>query len=328
MDTIIVFDPAPGPDLTAPTLSSTSPADNATDIAIDATIDLVFSETVTLETGNIVLRDNDGGFADLETFNVATGTGSGGGTVALATTSVTNDTVRITPGANMVNSREHAIRVAATCIDDLAGNSYAGITDDTTVSFTTVSGSSAFTDDFSTYSVSDTLDSKAAYNKISPFYNLVVASGSIVQTNGPNDNEETDVEVNQTFSTDHYVEATGRFTTTATGTALRVVVSSDGTDYCWVSFNSDGTVYIEDTTAGFIASLSTFTPNTSADQVFRVEATQSTDTIEAFVDAASLGSDTNVLYDKGGTSGGIGIFMSGGTTAADCHWVDIEVGDQ
>lgn len=142
MDTIIVFDPAPGPDLAAPTLSSTSPADNATDIAIDATIDLVFSETVTLETGNIVLRDNDGGFADLETFNVATGTGSGGGTVALATTSVTNDTVRITPGTNMVNNIEHAVRVAATCIDDLAGNSYAGITDDTTVSFTTVSSAS------------------------------------------------------------------------------------------------------------------------------------------------------------------------------------------
>lgn len=134
-DLVISFTTAS--DVSAPTLSSSSPADNATDVAVDTVIDLVFNETVTLETGNIVLRDNDGGFADLETFNVATGIGDNGGTVVLATTSVTNDTVRITPGADLANNIEHAIRVAATAIDDLSGNSFAGITDDTTVSFTT-----------------------------------------------------------------------------------------------------------------------------------------------------------------------------------------------
>lgn len=117
-----------------PTLSTTSPADNATDVDPDSTIVLTFDKAVALGTGNIVLRDNDGGFADLETFNVATGTGDNGGTVTVSGSQVT-----ITPGASMATSIEHAVRVAATAIDDTESpvNSYAGITDDTTISFTT-----------------------------------------------------------------------------------------------------------------------------------------------------------------------------------------------
>ncbi len=139
-----------GGDVVAPTISSTSPADNATGVTADSVIDIVFDETVTLQTGNIVLRDNDGGWADLETFNVATGTGDGGGTVVLTTTSVSNDTVRITPGSDMVGDIEHAVRIDATAVDDVAGNSFAGIADDTTLSFTIESATfSAVWADFS-----------------------------------------------------------------------------------------------------------------------------------------------------------------------------------
>lgn len=147
----IVIQATVTPTRVVPTLVSTAPADNATDVAVDAVIDLVFSEAVSLGTGDIVLRDNDGGWAALETFNAATGTGDGGGTLTIVTTTVTNDTVRITPGSDLVNSIEHAIRVAATAVEDADSLPFAGITDDTTVSFTTVAASSAvYSDDFTT----------------------------------------------------------------------------------------------------------------------------------------------------------------------------------
>ena len=114
-------------------MSISTPVDNATGVVGTSTIVLTFDKEIALGTGNIVLRDNDGGFADLETFNVATGTGDNGGTVTASGSQVTT-----TPGATMVGNIEHAIRIAATAIDDTESpvNSYAGITDDTTLSFT------------------------------------------------------------------------------------------------------------------------------------------------------------------------------------------------
>lgn len=123
---------------TNPVISSTTPADNATDVATGTTITLTFDKAVQLVSGNIVLRENNGGWADLETFDVSTGNGDGtpAGTVA-----VSNNRVTITPGSALTNGREYAVRIAATCIDDTESpaNSFAGIADDTTLSFTTVS---------------------------------------------------------------------------------------------------------------------------------------------------------------------------------------------
>ena len=315
-------------DVTAPTLSSTAPADNATDIAVDAVIDLVFSETVTLETGNIVLRENSAGFADLETFNVATGSGDNGGTVALATTSVTNDTVRITPGADLANNVEHAVRVAATAIDDVAGNSFAGIADDTTVSFTTVasSGGGVFSDDFAGYADGTALDSTSSYNRISPFYNLVKQAGPVVQTNGPNDFEETDVEAVAVLNANHYVETVVRWNSLANVDA-RLVLASDGTDYVFINMRGDGSVFIETTVSGLLDTSLTFSPTTAADMTLRARIDQTTDEIEVFVDAVSLGTVTNAGFSVGGNKAGMGIYMGQPTTAADLQIKSIEVGN-
>ena len=130
-DTTVSFTTAAGADVTAPTLSSVVPADNATGVAATVSPALTFSEAVAFGTGLITLRENNGGWADLETFDVATEQGTGNGQV-----SISGAVLTINPTATLTASREYAIRIAASAIDDLAGNSYAGIANDTTVSFT------------------------------------------------------------------------------------------------------------------------------------------------------------------------------------------------
>lgn len=120
-------------DVTAPTLVSTTPADNATGILTTVNLTATFSEPIIFGTGNITLRKNDGGWADVETFDVATEVGTGNGQVSIAGTVLT-----INPTSELAYGKEHAIRIASTAIkDDPAGNAFAGIANDTTWSFTT-----------------------------------------------------------------------------------------------------------------------------------------------------------------------------------------------
>ena len=120
-------------DSTIPTLSSSSPVDNATDFSTTANPTLTFSENVAFGTGNITLRENNGGWADLEAFDVATEVGTSAGQV-----NIVGAVLTVYPTADLVAGREYAIRIDATAIDDTHANSYAGIADDTTLSFTAV----------------------------------------------------------------------------------------------------------------------------------------------------------------------------------------------
>ena len=115
-------------DTTAPTLASSTPTDNATGVSISDNIVLTFSEAVDTETGNIVLYNSSN--VAVETFDVASSsliTGSGTTTIA------------INPTSDLSYSTGYYMQIAATAFDDAAGNSYAGISDATTLNFTTVS---------------------------------------------------------------------------------------------------------------------------------------------------------------------------------------------
>lgn len=124
-------------DVTAPTVSSFNPLDNATGVAVGSTLVATFDENVLFAFpggGNVILRDNDGGFANLETFtptSTTAATGSAGGSIAISGAVMT-----ITPGADLAFEIEHAVQIQATAIEDTSGNAFAGITDDTTWSFT------------------------------------------------------------------------------------------------------------------------------------------------------------------------------------------------
>jgi hypothetical protein len=116
----------------APTISSVSPTDNATGVAITANPAATFSENIAFGTGTVVLRANDGGWADLEVFDVEVDIGGGAGTVSIAGAVLT-----IEPTADLVNELEYAVRIAVDAITDISGTAFAGIADDTTWSFTT-----------------------------------------------------------------------------------------------------------------------------------------------------------------------------------------------
>jgi len=114
-------------DTTAPTLSSSTPADDATGVAIDANIVLNFSETVTaVASKNVVLYKSDGTI--IETI------------AATDTTKVTvsTSTVTVNPAATLTNSIEYYILIDSGAFKDVANNVYTGITSSTALSFTTV----------------------------------------------------------------------------------------------------------------------------------------------------------------------------------------------
>lgn len=110
-------------DTTAPTLASSNPADNATGVAVGSNIVLTFSENIAAGTGNIVISD---GSSDTRTIPIGD-----------AQVTISGSTLTINPTADLNSSTTYYVQVAATAVDDLAGNSYAGITDTTTLNFTT-----------------------------------------------------------------------------------------------------------------------------------------------------------------------------------------------
>ena len=110
----------------APILSSSSPADDTTAVAVDSNIVLNFSEAVDVESGNIVIYKASDNSA-VETIAVGSGQVTGSGTTQIT----------IDPNGDLASSTQYYVQIAATGFDDTAGNSYAGITNTTSLSFTT-----------------------------------------------------------------------------------------------------------------------------------------------------------------------------------------------
>ena len=112
-------------DNTSPTLSSSAPADNATGVGRKADIFLTFSEAVDVESGNITIKktSDDDTFETIDvTGNKVTGSGS--------------TIIKINPSNTFASGTEYYILIDATAFDDAAGNSYAGISSTTALSFT------------------------------------------------------------------------------------------------------------------------------------------------------------------------------------------------
>jgi hypothetical protein len=113
----------PVEDTEAPTLSSSSPSNAATDIAKNSNIDITFSENIRLADSTKIklLKKSDG-------------------TEVKITTSVEGDkTLRIKPQADLEASTEYYVKIDSAAITDTSKNknAYAGITANTDLSFTT-----------------------------------------------------------------------------------------------------------------------------------------------------------------------------------------------
>ena len=119
-------------DETSPTLSSSSPSDDATDVAVDTNIVLNFSEAVDVESGDIVIKKTSDDSV-VEAINVTGGLVSGSGTTQIT----------VNPTADLEAGVEYYVVIDATAFDDSVSNSYAGITSTTALSFTTSSSGSS-----------------------------------------------------------------------------------------------------------------------------------------------------------------------------------------
>jgi methionine-rich copper-binding protein CopC len=159
-----------------PTLSSSSPADNATGISLSANIELTFSEAVDVETGNITIKKTSDN-STVETIDVRGAKVTGSGTT----------TITVNPATTLTVSTEYYVLIDATAFDSTYSISYSGISSTTALSFTTLSdstpptmtitaaeGSDGFTSDDSTLSLTFT-SSEATSN---------FAVGDITVSNG------------------------------------------------------------------------------------------------------------------------------------------------
>ncbi len=115
-------------DTTAPTTQTLSPADDAEDVAVNTNLVITFNEPVVVGSGNISLYKTVG---DVLVEAIVVGSGQ-------VTGNATN-TITVNPTADLQNGTQYYVRIDATAFDDTSVNSFAGIVDSTTWSFTTVS---------------------------------------------------------------------------------------------------------------------------------------------------------------------------------------------
>jgi methionine-rich copper-binding protein CopC len=116
---ITVIDPAP------PTLSSSSPADDATGVSGSSNIVLSFSESVKAGTGNILLKKS----SDNTTFATIP--------IAGPLITISGSTVTINPAADLDTNTGYYIEIASGVILDLSDNAFTGISGPSTLNFTT-----------------------------------------------------------------------------------------------------------------------------------------------------------------------------------------------
>ena len=114
-------------DTTMPALVGSTPADYASAVAKDANIVLTFSEDVLAGTGNIVISNG----VDTRTINISD----------VTQISISGNTLTINPTTDLASGTTYNVQMASGVITDVAGNAYVGISDATTLNFSTVEGS-------------------------------------------------------------------------------------------------------------------------------------------------------------------------------------------
>ena len=115
-----------------PVVSALSPSNGATGVALTPNLQLVFDETVALNTGTVSLfRASDD--ALIESFDVATD-------ATLSSTTLTNDTLSIAPTNALDENTQYYVLADAGVVRDMAAepNDFAGISSTTAWQFTTV----------------------------------------------------------------------------------------------------------------------------------------------------------------------------------------------
>jgi methionine-rich copper-binding protein CopC len=120
-------------DTTAPTVTSFSPTDAATGVAVGNNIVLTFSEAIARGTGTITIRSGSATGTIVESFDAATS----------SRISISGSTLTIDPTNNLAGNTRYFVVFSSGNVRDLAGNTYAG-----TVTYDFTTASTATTDDY------------------------------------------------------------------------------------------------------------------------------------------------------------------------------------
>ena len=115
-----------GADTTSPGIATLDPANEASAVPVFSDLEVTFDEIVAFGSGNITIKESVGG-AVVESFDVATSPN-----LLLDGPSIT-----INPSDDLAGMTGYFVEIDPGAIDDLAGNSFAGIPDADTWSFTT-----------------------------------------------------------------------------------------------------------------------------------------------------------------------------------------------
>ena len=109
-----------------PELASSSPSDGATSVGVNDNITLTFDESVNAVSGNITIKKCSDE-STIETIDVTGTKVSGSGST----------TITLDPSSTLDHDTCYYINIDDTAFDDNEGNSYAGISNSTTLNFTT-----------------------------------------------------------------------------------------------------------------------------------------------------------------------------------------------
>ena len=98
-----------------PSLSSSSPSDDAANVSVSSNIVLTFNEAVDAESGNIdIVNTSTGEAIEIDVTGVLL---SGSGTTEIT----------INPSSDLEHDKSYHVKIDSTAFDDVAGNSYSGI---------------------------------------------------------------------------------------------------------------------------------------------------------------------------------------------------------
>ena len=197
------------PDTIAPTLASSVPADNATAVAIGSNIVLTFSEAVQKGTGNILISNG----TDTRTIPVGD-----------AQIAVSGNTVTINPTSDLLPNSTYYVQMASGVMKDLAGNNYTGISNTTTLNFSTaIANPTAGNDTITGTSGNDAINGLAGNDMLSGLAgddSLNGGEGSDTLTGGQGNDSLVLTETTSADDTVIFAGGTGNAGTTARALSL------------------------------------------------------------------------------------------------------------
>jgi len=155
----------------APTLSFSIPFDDSTH-QIDNDIQLFFGEIVVAGIGNIIISNG----SDTRTIDVTD----------TSQVTINGSIVTINPATDLVLNTTYNIQMASGVITDTAGNAYAGISDSTTLNFTTIPSDPllSFSDPFngSTHQIDHDIELFFNETVVAGIGNIIISNGSDTRT--------------------------------------------------------------------------------------------------------------------------------------------------